>query len=108
MRARVMLVAALLMVTWSSSAQVLSRVQIASIGGANALSPPAARHMVTIGGTLLLAMQHDSGDTAHPGLWLWRSDDNGQSWSAVGPIAATSDRDTVDMVAVDNDVYMVY
>jgi hypothetical protein len=83
------------------------------IGGANAMSTPAARHAVRIDylNTFLMAINHDHGgaDSSHQGLWLWKTSDyNVQAWSEVAPISgSTSDRDTVDMVVTGSDLLMV-
>ena len=82
-------------------------------GLGNALTLPAARHLVRLDpqdgspATWLLAVQQDG----HGGHWLgfWRSDDEAQSWSWYAPIQDTStDRDTPDMVAVGMDIAMVF
>ncbi len=91
-----------------ASAQVLSRSTVTPVGGANALSTPAARHLVRMdSGTYLLALQRD---TAAPdtGLQLYRSDDDGFSWTryaAMNPSIA--ERQTADMVKLGGDVAVV-
>jgi hypothetical protein len=91
-----------------ASAQVLSQTKVTSVGGANALSTPAARHLVRMdSGTYLLALQRDRAlpDT---GLQLYRSDDDGFSWTryaAMNPSAA--ERQTADMLKVGGDVAVV-
>ncbi|HUJ24394.1 MAG TPA: hypothetical protein VLW85_00135 [Myxococcales bacterium] len=88
-------------------------VPITDIAVGNALTLPAARHMVRLdpqdgrAATWLLALQQDGAG----GHWLswYRSDDEGQAWSYYAPIQDTSvDRDTADAVAVGMDVAMVY
>jgi len=92
----------------AASAQVLSQTTVTSVGGANALSTPAARHLVRMdSGTYLLALQRDAAlpDT---GLQLYRSDDDGFSWiryAAMNPSPA--ERQTADMVKVGGDVAVV-
>jgi len=98
--------------TWllaqAAVAQTLSVGSIASVGGANALSTPAARHMVRMpSGAYLLALQRD-GTATQPGLSFYRSDDDGGSWRfyrAINSIAR--ERQTADLLAVGGDVAMV-
>src|SRR5467141_1163710 len=92
---------------------VLLAGTVAPIGNGNALTLPAARHLVrmdTGGGrppAWLLAIQQDGAD-GH-GLWFLRSDDGGASWSSYAPIQDDwSERDTPDLVTVGNDVALVY
>jgi Bacterial Ig domain len=91
-----------------ASAQVLSQTPVTSVGGANALSTPAARHLVRMdSGPYLLALQRD---TALPdtGLQLYRSDDDGFSWTHYGALNATvAERQTADMLKVGADVAIV-
>src|SRR3954465_13427686 len=65
------------------SSDVLSVGSIAPVGGGNALSTPAARHVARMdSGTYLLALQRDlSGTSGQSGLGLYRSDDDAQSWT---------------------------
>lgn len=98
----------LLLLASASAAQVLSTQEIgqpaAPINGGNALSPPAARHIVRIGGTYLLALQHDGAGTRR--LTLWQSDDDARTWIERGPMAGTSDRDTADLaVGANGELY---
>src|SRR5436305_2094490 len=65
-------------------ASALSPRPLMNIGGGNALTLPAQRHLVRIGGTLLLALQQDGAD-GHL-LGMFRSDDDGQSWRRLGDI----------------------
>ena len=91
-------------------AQLLSRTTIAPVGGANALSTPAARHIVRMNsGTYLLALQRDSmGAPSQGGLSLYRSDDDAQSWTFYASIdASASDRHTADLLPVGADLAMV-
>src|SRR5207248_10554844 len=81
---------------------VLLAGTVAPIGGGNALTLPAARHLVrmdTGGGrppAWLLAIQQD-GAAGH-GLWFLRSNDGGASWSSYAPIQDDwSERDTPDL-----------
>jgi hypothetical protein len=91
-----------------ASAQVLSQTTVTSVGGANALSTPAARHLVRMdSGSYLLALQRD---TAAPdtGLQLYRSDDDGFSWTRYAAInPSIAERQTADLVKVGNDVASV-
>ena len=92
---------------------VLAVLNVMGAGGGNALTLPAARHLVRLDpqngkpATWLLAAQQDGAD----GHWLsfWRSDDEAQSWTWYAPIQDTPiDRDTPDLIAVGMDVAMVY
>ena len=96
------------------AAQMLSRTTAVSIGGANALSTPAARHVVRLdpGGsvppTYLMAIQRD-GSPPNPGLSFYRSDDDGVTWTFYRTInASSSERDTTDLLKVGNDIALVY
>jgi len=94
-------------------AALLAVTSVAGIGVGNALTLPAARHVVRLDpqdgnpATWLLALQQDGAG----GHWLgwWRSTDEAQTWSWYAPIQDTSlDRDTGDAVAVGMDVALVY
>jgi hypothetical protein len=92
---------------------VLLAGTVAPIGDGNALTLPAARHLVrmdTGGGrppAWLLAIQQDGAD-GH-GLWFLRSDDAGANWSSYAPIQDdASERDTPDLITVGNDIALVY
>src|SRR5207237_9552464 len=69
---------------------VLLAGTVAPIGNGNALTLPAARHLVrmdTGGGRApawLLAIQQDGAD-GH-GLWFLRGDDGGASWPSHAPV----------------------
>ena len=94
----------------ASPAQLLTQSKIAPVGGGNALSTPAARHIVRMdAGTYLLALQRDEAGTApQTGLGLYRSDDDGQSWSFYASInPSPTDRHTADLVKLGSDVAMV-
>jgi hypothetical protein len=79
---------------------------VIDIGGGNALTLPAQRHLVRIGSTLLLAIQQDGADGNK--LGMFRSDDDGQSFRRLGDIAQDpSDRDEADLVVVGQDVALV-
>ena len=70
----------------AARAQAISRATIATVGGANALSAPAARHLVRMdSGTYLLALQRD-GALPDTGLSFYRSDDDGRSWRFYAPM----------------------
>src|SRR5438270_2180214 len=92
---------------------IVLAANVIAAGGGNALTLPAARHLVRLDpqngrpATWLLAVQQDGAN----GHWLgfWRSDDDAQSWSWYAPIQDTSvDRDTPDVIAVGMDVALVY
>ncbi|HEX9103068.1 MAG TPA: hypothetical protein VF997_12735, partial [Polyangia bacterium] len=77
------------------------------IGGGNALTLPAQRHLVRIGSTLLLSLQQDSAGAQ--GLGMFRSDDDGATFQRLGPIQGDpSHRDETDMIAVGQDIALVY
>jgi hypothetical protein len=82
--------------------------QVAPIGGGNALTLPAQRHLLRFApSTWLLAVQQDT--AGQQGLGLFRSDDDGRSFHYYKPIQGdASERDTADLVTVGNDVAMVY
>ena len=98
----------LIAVSFAARGQVLSSGTIGAVGGGNALSPPAARHLVrTRSGTYLLALQRDTA-THEPGLVLLRSDDDGRNWSPMDTLDGDpADRQTADMLAVGDDVALV-
>src|SRR5882724_12988395 len=82
-------------------------------GGGNALTLPAARHLVRLDpqngkpATWLLAVQQDSAD----GHWLsmYRSTDEAQTWSWYAPIQdACCERDTPDLVQIGMDVALAF
>ncbi|ADO68921.1 WD40/YVTN/BNR-like repeat-containing protein [Stigmatella aurantiaca] len=85
---------------------------ITPIGGGNALTLPAQRHVVRLAppqgeAVWLLALQQD-GQQGH-GLGLFRSEDEGQTWRYTHPIQDDpSHRDTADLLSVGMDVAMVY
>ena len=94
----------------AAPAQLLTQSKIAPVGGGNALSTPAARHIVRMdSGTYLLALQRDEiGTATQTGLGLYRSDDDGQSWSFYASInPSPTDRHTADLVKLGSDVAMV-
>ncbi len=97
-----------LLVAPAALAQVLTQSTVTSVGGANALSTPAARHLVPMdGGTSLLALQrdHQGPDT---GLSLFRSDDDGETWAHYATVDANaSDRQTADLLRVGDDLALV-
>lgn len=86
---------------------------VAPIHSGNALTTPAARHLVRLeppGGrpqVLLLALQQDG--VQGRGLGFQRSDDGGRSWSHYKPIQDDwTERDTADLVRLGEDVALVY
>src|SRR5260370_40469576 len=93
-------------------AALLAAYNVMPVGGNNALTLPAARHLVRLdpGGrpaTWLLAAEQD-GAGGHM-LGFWRSDDEAQSWYWYAPIQEDrSERDTPDLIQVGMDVAMVY
>lgn len=94
-------------------ATLLSLAQIAPVRNGNALTLPAARHLVRLEPgrghptVELLALQQD-GAQGH-GLGFFRSDDDGKHWSYYKPVQDDfSERDTVDLISVGNDVALVY
>jgi Big-like domain-containing protein len=96
------------LIALSSPAQLLGKADVVSVGGANALSTPAARHLVrTPSGTWLLALQRDRAGS-HPGLVLLRSDDDARSWSLVDTLDGDpADRQTADVVLQGEDLLLV-
>src|SRR4051812_252161 len=77
------------------------------IGGGNALTLPAQRHLVRIGGTMLFALQQDGASGQM--LGMFRSDDDGASFRRIGAIQDdASHRDTADLVVVGQDIALVY
>ncbi|MFY0566501.1 WD40/YVTN/BNR-like repeat-containing protein [Archangium lansingense] len=91
---------------------LLAAQPLAPIGGGNALTLPAQRHVVRLvppegGAVWLLALQQD-GQEGH-GLGFFRSDDEGATWRYQAPIQNDwSHRDTVDLLPVGVDVALVY
>lgn len=100
--------AVLLVLPPAARAQLLGRTTVAAVGGANALSPPAARHLVrTASGTYVLALQRDRAGV-DPGLVLYQSADDGRTWSLLNTLAADpAARQTADLIAVGDDVALV-
>jgi hypothetical protein len=86
--------------------------QVAPIGGGNALTLPAQRHLSRIapasGPVWLLGVQQDGHD-GH-GLVFFRSDDDGRSFHFYAPIQNNNSlvRDTTDQIVVGSDVALVY
>jgi hypothetical protein len=86
---------------------VLAAVSIAPIGGGNALSQPAQRHVVRLeapgrDAVWLLALQQDRQEGR--GLGFFRSDDEGQTWRFAAPIQGDgTHRDAADLLAVGLD-----
>src|SRR4051812_27959670 len=86
---------------------------VAPIGVGNALTLPSARHLVRIDPqdghppATMLALQQD-GAQGH-GLSFFRSDDEQKTWRFYAAIQPDpSERDVADLVAVGNDIAMVY
>src|SRR4051794_35087303 len=85
----------------------LSSSALLPIGGGNALTLPAQRHLVRIGSTLLLSLQQDGADGQM--LGMFRSTDDGGSFQRLGAIQDSgAHRDTTDMIVVGQDVALVY
>jgi len=86
---------------------------IINVGGGNALTLPAARHVVRLDpgdgrrATWLLALQQD-GAAGHR-LSMYRSVDEARTWTWYAPIQdACCERDTPDLLQVGMDVAMVF
>jgi hypothetical protein len=95
------------------AAVLAAPIQVANINDGNAMTLPAGRHMVRIdpgGGrpvVWLAAIQQDGAD-GHA-LGFYRSDDEAQTWSYYAPIQDDpSETDRVDLLAVGNDIALVY
>jgi len=93
------------------AAALLGAAPIVPIGGGNALTLPAQRHLIRMdqpgGPVWLLAVQEDWAD-GH-GLVFYRSDDEAQSWDFMAPIQDDpSERDEADLLQVGQDVALVY
>jgi hypothetical protein len=97
-----------MLIASSARAQAISRATIASVGGANALSTPAARHLVRMdSGTYLLALQRD-GAVPYTGLSFYRSDDDGRSWRFYAPLNPSAlERHTADILRLGGDLAVV-
>ena len=102
------LAAAAVLAASAARAQVISQSTIAPVGGANALSTPAARHLARMdSGTYLLALQRD-GALPDPGLSLYRSDDDGRSWRFYAPLNPNAlERHTADILRLGGDLAVV-
>jgi len=102
------LAAAAVLAASAARAQLISQSTIAPVGGANALSTPAARHLARMdSGTYLLALQRD-GALPDPGLSLYRSDDDGRSWRLYAPLNPNAlERHTADILRVGGDLAVV-
>ncbi|MBF5046009.1 hypothetical protein FGE12_26590 [Aggregicoccus sp. 17bor-14] len=87
------------------SVMVASTQTVAPVSGGNALTLPAQRHVVRVAGRYVLALQQ--GGQQGRTLGLFRSSD-GQSWSYLGSLPGTARTDRADLVAVGNDIALVY
>ena len=91
---------------------VAAAQNVLPVSGGNALTLPAARHMLRLDpgdgrpATWLLAVQQ-GGANGH-WLSLYRSTDEARSWSWYAPILGCCQRDTPDLTALGMDVAMVY
>src|SRR4051812_2430687 len=91
---------------------IAAPVNVMSAGAGNALTLPAARHLVRLDpqngkpAAWLLAVQQEGAD----GHWLgfWRSDDEAHSWYRYASIVDCCEYDTADIIPVGMDVAMVY
>ena len=101
------------MVALAAALLIAAPQNILSAGGGNALTLPAARHLVRLDpqngapATWLLAVQQDGAS----GHWLsmYRSADDAQTWRWYAPIQdVCCERDTPDLIAVGMDVALVY
>ncbi|MBN1209073.1 MAG: exo-alpha-sialidase [Myxococcaceae bacterium] len=94
------------------TAEALAAQPIAPIGGGDALTLPAQRHVVRLAppdgsAVWLLALQQDGKD--EHGLGFFRSEDEGETWSYAAPIQNDwTHRDTADLLPVGMDVALVY
>src|SRR6266446_6807936 len=84
-----------------------------NVGGGNALTLPAARHVVRLDpgdgrrSTWLLAVQQDGADGHR--LSMYRSVDEARTWTWYAPIQdACCERDTPDLVQVGMDVALAF
>ena len=87
--------------------------EVLPVGGGNALTLPAQRHLVRLdrhdgtAATWLLAVQQD-GANGHR-LSMYRSDDEARTWSWYAPIQdACCERDTADLLQSGMDVAVVF
>lgn len=91
---------------------LVAALAVAPIGGGNALTLPAQRHVVRVdpgdGPPIwLLALQQDGVEGR--GLSFYRSEDGGQTFLYDQPIDADwSHRSVADLLRVGNDVALVY
>ena len=92
--------------------RLLASLPLAPIGDSRALTLPAQRHVVRLApqegaAVWLLALQQQGAQGR--GLGLFRSNDEGQTWSYVGPLQNDwTHRDTADLLTVGSDVALVY
>ncbi|MCY1046763.1 hypothetical protein OV208_36000 [Corallococcus sp. bb12-1] len=80
------------------------------VRGGNALTLPAHRHIVRVSrseGSVLLAAVQQGGLDGH-GLRMFRSDNGGGTWKLEGAIHDGSAYDRADLIAVGQDVALVY
>lgn len=91
--------------------RLLAAQPLAPIANSQGLTSPAQRHVVRIappeGAVWLVALQQQGQQGR--GLGLFRSQDEGQTWSYVGPLQNDpTHRDTADLISVGSDVALVY
>ncbi len=95
------------------AAVLAAPIQVANIKDGSAMTLPAGRHMVRIdpgGGrpVVWLAAIQQGGADGHA-LGFYRSNDEAQTWSYYAPIQDDpSETDRVDLLAVGNDIALVY
>src|SRR5919201_5808738 len=101
------------MLALAAALLVAAPQNVVAVRSGNALTLPAARHLVRVdphdgrAATWLLAVQQDGAN----GHWLsmYRSTDEARTWSWYAPIQdSCCERDTPDLLAVGMDVALVY
>ncbi|WP_225412086.1 WD40/YVTN/BNR-like repeat-containing protein [Stigmatella hybrida] len=112
LRSRAPLGGALLLGFLLFTARVFASQPVAPIGDSLGLTVPAQRHVVRMappgGGVAWLVALQQRGQQGK-GLGLWRSNDEGQTWSPAGPIQNDwTHHDTADLLPVGSDVALVY
>src|SRR4051812_21096645 len=85
----------------------LSPIALMPIGGGNAMTLPAQRHLVRIGSTLILALQQDSAGAG--GLGMFRSDGDGNSFTYLRAVQGDpSPPDTTGLIVVGPDIAVIF
>jgi hypothetical protein len=91
---------------------LLAAIPVGPIGGGNATTFPAQRHLVRVAPAgaspvWMLAVQQDTAD--HQGLSFFRSDDEAASFTFYAPIQPDpAERSTADLAVVGSDIALVY